>query len=379
MKKQYIIPLFVTLLAACSSNEPLPTADDAAPEETTAVGFSASIQGSSSSRAEDGEDYLHNSFIFTDERKSRIRVVNTVNYSVPDFKTEGAYKEYTYTGQTDKNGINFTPTKDGSGFDWNEIRPTAAAFVFEAACYPMTYTHFSEIETDQTTRDNFWKADLLLAHHAQPLSDRYDLVKLKFHHVFAMVRVTIDLPISPPQQDGGFPENAIECVQLIGMQTGYETEYSEAIPNDGARTVYATGEKRDITMYPLLNEIKEGDGTTGTQRSIYCGIIPAQSISPDQEWVKFRIKTYTGEFNNNNLPVIKSKNYIFRPEASIPLTQGYITNLELTSNVDETEIIQLKASVEEWDPWYTTMPMEPDGSNTTDTPTSPDTSNEPTE
>ena len=100
MKKKYIIPVCM-LLAACSSNETLPTTD-VEPVHSTNVTFSASIGGSSTSRSKGEDDYLHNNFIYEkgeNGRKSRIRIVNTVNYSVPDFQTVGAYKEYEYNGE----------------------------------------------------------------------------------------------------------------------------------------------------------------------------------------------------------------------------------------------------------------------------------------
>ena len=378
MKKKYIIPVCM-LLAACSSNETLPTTD-VEPVHSTNVTFSASIGGSSTSRSKGEDDYLHNNFIYEkgeNGRKSRIRIVNTVNYSVPDFQTVGAYKEYEYNGEDqdawekEEGIINFIAYNE-NGFDWDEIRPTAASFVFEAACYPMEYVYFSNVATDQTEKENFWKADLLLAHHAQPLSQRYDLVKLKFHHVFAMIRVTIELPISAPQQAGGFPEGAIQKAELMDMYTGYETEYCEAIPNDGARTVNGTGEKSDIQMFPVIeNEHIEGDteASLGSQRYVYCAIIPAQSIV-NRNIVRFYINTYTSEFEGNK-PVIKETKYIFESDENIPLTQGYITDLELTSGEKETEIIQVKATINEWEPWHTTMPMEPDEPEpgTPDTPT----------
>ena len=160
--------------------------------------------------------------------------------------------------------------------------------------------------------------------------------------------------------------------ELMDMYTGYETEYGEAIPNDGARTVNGTGEKSDIQMFPVIeNEHIEGDteASLGSQRYVYCAIIPAQSIV-NRNIVRFYINTYTSEFEGNK-PVIKETKYIFESDENIPLTQGYITDLELTSGEKETEIIQVKATINEWEPWHTTMPMEPDEPEpgTPDTPT----------
>ena len=186
MKDKYIIPILCLLLAACSSEDAVNGETDVQPADTE-VAFSASIGGGSPSRANgEDNDYLHEHFI---KDKSRIRVVNTVNYSVPDFTDRNQYKEYIYIGEGNEvyndetwattDEINFKP-HEGNGFNWNEIRPTAASFVFEAACYPKDYEPFTEVPEDQSQLDNFLKADLLLAHHRQDLNARYDLVKLRF-------------------------------------------------------------------------------------------------------------------------------------------------------------------------------------------------------
>ena len=87
--------------------------------------------------------------------------------------------------------------------------------------------------------------------------------------------------------------------------------------------------------------------------------------------MRFYINTYTSEFEGDK-PVIEEIKYIFKADESIPLTQGYITDLELTSGEEETEIIQVKATIKEWEPWHTTMPMEPDESE----PETPETQTE---
>lgn len=371
MKKQYIIPLFLTLLAACSSNEPLPTADDAAPEETTAVGFSASIQGSSSSRTDDeDEDYLHNHFIYeTGEngKKSRIRVINTINYSIPDFETEGAYKEYEYNnekGTWDDPVVNFIPYNNEEGFDWDELRPTAAAFVFEAACYPMEYTYFSKVATNQTKQADFWKADLLLAHHAQPLSERGELIKLKFHHVFAMVRIHIELPISGAYQKGGFPADAINSAELVDMLTGYTVDYTSAIANDGLRTVQATGERSNIQMFCKESQIND-EGSSRSQSYLYCGIVPVQDIR-GKTLVRFNITTYTGQMDSTGHYSTKNTDYIYVADNNISFSQEHITDLTLSVDQEQQTTILLNATVTPWGDTWTEMPMEPDRSSDTE-------------
>lgn len=369
MKKKHIIPI-VLLLTACSANDTLPTTD-VDPEASIAVPFSASIGGNSTSRSENEDDYLHNNFIYEkDGRKSRIRIVNTVNYSAPDFQTEGAYKEYEYNGNKediwddDEINVNFV-AYNNNGFVWNDIRPTSANFVFEAACYPMEYEYFSKIETDQREKENFWKADLLLAHHAQSLEQRYDLVKLKFHHVFAMVHIKMDLPISGPGTPGGFPEDAIQGVKLVDMQTGYTTDYNAAINNDGLRTVIASGDKADIQMFCLKKEEPVGSGTEQTQHYEYCAIVPAQSIAPTEGeekriFVQFEILTYPGTIDEEENPdPAEPKTYVFRPTETIDLSQEHITILTLRFEEAAAETILLHAEVANWTNAWTDLPMQP--------------------
>ena len=359
MKEKYFILFIVLLFAGCASDETaLPDTDTEEP--SAMVPFSAAISNGSSARSEDDEEYLHKHFIndMTSGRQSRIRVINTVNYSIPDFSDASQYKEYAYIGDGtetyESNKVNFTPYNE-NGFDWNELRPTAASFIFEAACYPNQYEPFTEVNTDQTDIVNFLKADLLLAHHAQPLSQRYDLVKLTFHHVFAMVKVEIDLPVSA---NGGFPENAIQKVELADMQVGYTTDYTSAIDNDGARTVTASGQTADISMYCLKQGEPEGSDNNVTQHYEYCGIVPSQNIA-DRTLVRFTINSYTGNTIDGEFET-EEKSYIYVPTTNIDLAQGHITTLQLGIKVNILEAILLTATVKDWTEAWTDMPLQPD-------------------
>lgn len=376
MKEKYIIPILLLCLAACTSEE-ITNPAPAVPSTGTAVGFSAAISGGSPTRTDtEGEDteYLHEHFIYEEGgRQSRIRVVNTVNYSVPDFEDNTQYKEYAYIGTgegDDPNEPNFTPwTGEGAtgGFDWDQIRPTAANFVFEAACYPNSYEPFDEVPEDQSKDiTDFLKADLLLAHHRQPLTGRYDLVKLKFWHAFAMIRVEVTLPVTGPQVEGGFPEKAIQDAWLVNRQVGYEVDYTSSIDNDGLRPVTAMGDAiGKVKMYPLAYPEEEGTPTEKTQSYVYCGIIPAQSIvNAEQALVQLSILTYSGDQIEGGVwEEAKPKTYNYIPRnANIPIEQAHITILQLGVDVDVPETILLNAKVKEWGERYTEMPLEPDSS-----------------
>lgn len=379
MKQKYILPIYL-LLAACSSEEAVNNLPETQPTDT-AVSFSANIHGNMSRSGDESgleiDDYLHQHFI---KNKSRIRIVNTVNYSVPDFNTPGQYEEYVYKGEGNETKEtepypNFTPYKeedpDNEGFDWNEITPTANHFVFEAVCYPLGYEPFDEVQDDQSTIENFWKSDLLLAYHWQDLNERYKMVELYFHHAFAMIRVEVDLPISHMQQDkGGFPPNAVQNVKLVKIQRGYEVDYTSAVDNDSLRPIRVTGEDESIEML----QIKEPDeDNTETQSYVYCGILPAQEIENGKELVEFSILTYPGERDDteeSEWAKAEPKTYYFTPTTNFSLEQEHITTLKLTYDHEEPEIIQVSASISEWGNWYTGMVLEPEPDTET-TPTDP--------
>lgn len=370
MKRKYIIPVLLLCFTACTSEEETNTV----PVADRAVGLSAAINGGSSTRADaddEDEEYLHKYFLNEDNteggRQSRIRVINTVNYSTPDFTDDTQYKEYKYVGTgdgTDDNTKpNFEPETEGEGFDWDEISPTAASFVFEAACYPNGYTPFTEVATDQSDIANFLKADLLLAHHRQDLNARYDLVKLRFWHAFAMIKVIVELDVAPPTLPGGFPQDAITEARLVKRQRGYTVDYTSAIPNDGLRSATATGDdSTPIKMYQLPKENETGPGGTVTrQRYVYCGIIPAQNIEEGEDLVEFTINTYSGVMISEGVyEEAEPKEYVFtRTDQNIPIQAAHITVLTLGVEQEVPEMIYLGATVKSWDERYTEMVLEP--------------------
>ncbi len=376
MKQKYILPICF-LLAACSSEEAVNNLPDTQPTDT-AVSFSANIHSAMSRSGGDTEldidDYRHQHFI---KDKSRIRIVNTVNYSVPDFNTPDEYEEYVYTGEGNETEetepySNFTPytgeNPTNDGFDWNEITPTANHFIFEAVCYPLGYEPFDEVQEDQSTIENFWKSDLLLAYHWQDLDERYEMVELYFHHAFSMIRVKVDLPISMPQDEGGFPSNAVQSVKLVKIQRGYEVDYTSAVDNDGLRPVRVTGEDESIQMLQI-----EGpdENNTETQSYVYCAILPAQEIENGKELVEFSILTYPGEPDpaDGEWKEAVEKTYYFTPTTNFSLEQEHITTLKLTYDHEVPEIIQVSASISDWGDWYTGIVLEPETESDSETET----------
>ncbi|HIW65991.1 MAG TPA: fimbrillin family protein [Candidatus Alistipes intestinipullorum] len=371
----------VSLLAAltCIACQTSDGFADGQKGETSKLAISASVEGSGT-RADDEDYYKHNQFI---KDRSVIRVVNTVNYATPDFTDGAGYYEYIYTTE----GIaweddlpNFMPLKAGTGFgdpervdenggfDWDMIVPTSNAFIFEAACYPMKYQHFDRITTDQSSEENFWSADLLLAHTRKSLSERYELLKLKFWHVFSMIRVELKLPIAAADEDSGFPEGSddnrtVQKITLSGMYVTYTTRYAESIVNYGRRTVVGSsdGGRQDISMYRLPG--KDAITEEGGQRYLNCmfaAIVPTQQIRTQETLLELDINTIVG-FDSETMgnQIVEKKTYVFQPSVPIDMTQGNITVLRLTTDSETSSTLLLSAEVEPWDESYTDIDLTP--------------------
>ena len=87
--------------------------------------------------------------------------------------------------------------------------------MFEAAYFPGN-KYFNEVPFDQSTKENFKNADLLLTHHRQLISEQDKTVKLKFHHAFAMVQVKVKLPVSE------FPDQGMLFIKNIFFRELYQ-------------------------------------------------------------------------------------------------------------------------------------------------------------
>lgn len=163
-----------------------------------------------------------------------------MSYSTPDF-TDDSQKAYIYECDSARTALDeeypykFIPFNN-KGFKWKNLNPTSIYYMFEAAYFPGN-KYFNEVPFDQSTKENFKNADLLLTHHRQLISEQDKTVKLKFHHAFAMVQVKVKLPVSEFPDQGMFPENALKGVYMRAMLRNYEVDYSGVIDNDALRTV----------------------------------------------------------------------------------------------------------------------------------------------
>lgn len=368
MKQLKYIILYVGLLAisACTAEKVAPTAETV---QNTEVRLVADISESGNASRADAH-YIKKTFTDGD----KIRLVNTVFYNTPNFDDEktiftfsneyNAEKGYKFTqssqtgqGNSDSETEN---TEDGveqtqSVLTWNDFSPTSFVYIFEAVYYPGN-TLFNSVHIDQNANDGigFKNSDLLLAHHRMLLEDKYKDIELSFHHALAMVRVNVSVPIGV----GGLQRDAFTEAYVHDVQPGFTVNYSSTISNDGLRTVYGTGEKKDITMWRQSSKVSSDNKT---QTYTFLAIIPVPNVDDgekiDQEdFVRFKVKV-----DNNT-----EKTYRFvRNEGAgaISLSQSHITVLNLKWDVNEGLPLLLSASIEPWKEAYADMILDGEDSN----------------
>lgn len=376
--KGYVSRIAILALLVCGACHSSDQYLDQDCQDKSRLAVSAVMEGSEEATGS-SDDYKHDRFILN---RSIVRVVNTVNYSVPDFKN-GEYYDYIYTLEDidwDDNQPNFMPLKAGTsnevdpegGFDWDRIVPTSNAFIFEAACYPMNYVPFDAIATDQSDVEGFWSADLLLAHTRKPLNERYELLKLKFWHVFSMIRVELKLPVAESNADSGFPESVpgdtdndkketVESISLTGMYVTYNVRYAESIESNASRTVVGTsdGGRQNISMYRLPGEDKvtEENGRRYLN-CVFAAIVPTQQIRTQETLLTLCINTIVG-VNEDMSKKIEERTYVFQPKTAIDMRQGHITVLQLTADEKSLNPVLLSAEVNPWSEAYTEVNLTP--------------------
>ncbi len=377
MKTDYKSILLAVLLPAVSCTEDNVPQE---PEETDG-GIAVAVAGYPESKADDADSYLHDAF-FVD--RSIIRVVNTVNYASPDFTDPDSYHDYIYT----KEGVmweddepNFFPLKAGSvygdsdrvdmdaGIDDDKIVPTSNAFIFEAACYPIYYTPFDRVQADQSIEDGFLASDLLLAYTRKPLVDRYGLLKLRFWHVFSMIRIELKLPVAGPDDDNGFPQDdpdglrTVTGVTLHDMYVTYNVRYTEAIDSYESRTVAATsdGGRNDILMYrlPYADGTEQGSDGTVYQTCRFAAIVPTQQIRTQETLLTMDIRTIVG-LDEDGRQVVMEKTYAYTPSRPIDMVQGAITRLSLDAAADSAEPVLVDAEILPWNSSWSEVELLPE-------------------
>lgn len=370
--KRYVSRIAILALLVCGACHSSDQYLDQDCQDKSRLAVSAVMEGSEEATGS-SDYYKHDRFILN---RSIVRVVNTVNYSVPDFKN-GEYYDYIYTLEDidwDDNQPNFMPLKAGTsnevdpegGFDWDRIVPTSNAFIFEAACYPMKYEPFDAVATDQSDVEGFWSADLLLAHTRKPLNERYELLKLKFWHVFSMIRIELELPVAESNADSGFPEGTdndktVKSISLTGMYVTYNVRYAESIESNASRTVVGTsdGGRQNISMYRLPDEDKVTDKNGRRYLNcVFAAIVPTQQIRTQETLLTLCINTIVG-VNEDMSKKIEERTYVFQPKTAIDMRQGHITVLQLTADEKSLNPVLLSAEVNPWSEAYTEVDLTP--------------------
>lgn len=374
--KGYVSRIAILALLVCGACHSSDQYLDQDCQDKSRLAVSAVMEGSEEATGS-SDYYKHDRFILN---RSIIRVVNTVNYSVPDFKN-GEYYDYIYTLEDidwNDNRPNFRPLKAGTvfgdenrvdpegGFDWDRIVPTSNAFIFEAACYPMNYEPFDAVATDQSDVEGFWSADLLLAHTRKPLNERYELLKLKFWHVFSMIRVELKLPVAESNADSGFPEGTdndktVKSISLTGMYVTYNVRYAESIESNASRTVVGTsdGGRQNISMYRLPGEDKvTKENGRRYLNCVFAAIVPTQQIRTQETLLTLCINTIVG-VNEDMSKKIEGRTYVFQPKTAIDMRQGHITVLQLTADEKSLNPVLLSAEVNPWSEAYTEVDLTP--------------------
>lgn len=333
-----MLSAFLLTVSACSSEDIVPKEieENADADVQLAVSIANSDAGT---RAGNNETFFKTSFTTADE----IRFVNTQYFSVPDFTQESSKFSYDPEKSEKLNKSIFTQT-DESAMTWNSFHLTSYAFTFEAAYYPGK-TYFTEVPSDQSSKEKFQSADLLLAHHRTTLDDRYKEIHLKFHHVFCMVKLIIDVPVGI----GGLPTDALQGAELKNIKRGYEVDYSQTISNDGVRSVKGvsvTGENTstDVQMWEQSKETKND-----VQTYNYYAIIPYQEEITD-DFIHFKVQV------GNTV-----KTYRFKPadQGQISLNRSYITVLKLKLNEEDGLPVLLSAEIKDWDTASADMTLSP--------------------
>lgn len=355
----YIMLLSACLLAmgACSSED---IASQKEESRDAKVRLTAAISSSkASTRAE--ENLIPGCIKKTFSKDDEIRFVNTVFFSNPTFDNNTIFKatgkhdatkgyEFTRSGTSSETQDTESDTGDNSNnLTWNDFRPTSFVYTFEAA-YDPEGDYNNQILNDQSTQDNFLKADLLLASHRMPIEQRNEDIELIFRHALAMVRIDITMPISL-----GLQKNAIQEAVLQGVQTQYKVDYKSSIDGGQLRHVEGTGETTTIKMYQLNTTVSK-DGKTQDYTFVAIIPVPGEDINQD-DFVRFKIKV-----NNTGTWYGFKRN---EGQNTIKLEQSKITHLKLTLNSEGGTPLLISAEVKDWSNAYTEVTLEEDDKETT--------------
>ena len=340
------------LLGACSAEQEVAMT---LPQENDQLDFQTSVGNGSV------VVYEQNYFNPGDE----IRICCPEAHATPNFE-DGADGMYIYTyKETILQPENpdwsdwpykFQPSASG-GFSWRTLQPTSIYYVFEARHFPGK-SYLRTVPVGQDKEEEFKNADMLIAHHRQILEKRGQAVQLTFHHAFAMVEITVKLPVSETAAAGPYPENALREVYMRSMLTGYTVNYSETIDNDALRTVRGAAAegvgdegREDIRMYRVPIDEKE-EFETGTddngvpvkyQKYIFRGIVPEQDfLESGKEFLYFKVHQHGQSEEETTL-------YRLEPaDKNLTLLSSHILAFRLDIKENEFDVAMIQAELLPW-------------------------------
>lgn len=352
MKHTIYIILSACLISlnACTSDDLIHTEE----KHDSEVRLIATVNSENSTRAEDDENKSLPKDIKKDFKSGdKIHFVNTYQFAPPVYSENTIF---TCTGESGEYGYQFT-NNNTDAYSWHDFKLTSLVYIFEAAYYPdlqnstmregSSLFSNNQVYEDQSVNDGqgFYNSDLLLAHNRVYISNKYDDIKLKFHHVFAMVRVIAKVGVN---EYGGIPENAIQYAKLVNIQRKYKVDYTQTIQNDGLRTVTGTGDLDETGNEAMDDKVVMWKYTTTTSSSnkgkeqtyIFYAIIPVPSEQINgSDFLHFYIKDREGKITE----------YRFVPNSAIPLEQSHITTLRLDFSKEGSSPLLLSAEIEPWE------------------------------
>lgn len=354
MKHTLYIILSACLLSlnACTSDDLIHTEEN----HDSEVRLMANVNSGNTTRAENDDNKTLPEGIkenFTSGDK--IHFVNTYQFAPPVYNENTIF---TCTGVSGEYGYKFINNNNNTdAYSWHDFKLTSLVYIFEAAYYPdlqnstsrESSSLFSNNQVYENQSENngqgFYNSDLLLAHNRMYISNKYDEIKLKFHHVFAMVRVIAKVGVN---EYGGLPEDAIVSAKLVNIQREYKVDYTQTIQNDGLRTVTGTGDLDETGNEAMDDEVVMWKYKTTTSSSnnvkeqtyIFYAIIPVPS-EPIKgfDFLHFDIKDREGIITE----------YRFVPNDAIPLEQSHITTLRLDFSKEGSSPLLLSAEIQPWE------------------------------
>lgn len=358
-KIRYILPILFLSLAGCSADGPDTPAPPSGADQPLQF---RSVVGGNGSKPIYESDYF--------KPGDQLRIYCQQVYSAPSF-VDGAPGMYIYEYNNNKDDASesgwenhpykFVPANGSSGFNWQALNPTGNVYMFEVLHFPgKAFMEKVPDRQDQPYTENesisgLEAADMLIAHRRHPVdSDKAEAVPLTFFHAFAMVEVTVELPVSKTPAGGLFPIDAVQEVYMSQMLTHYEVDYSQTVTSDMLRSVKATEgeERKDIYMKKdKLNENEEfSDGKDWAgdpalyQRFVFRGIVPQQPfLEQGNDFLYFKVKRY----DDSDEPAL----YKFKfgtGTKPFSLVSSKILSIKLKIDNNGNEMVVVTAELKPW-------------------------------